>query len=494
MPSSRSIKSDPLGVVDTRLTDSHLFPSSFTSAADTRVTSDSQDLFASNLVPPTVRTPVTTDSPLNLFSPSFATFTAFGLDGPADMTTKQTSLNKERGFKELQEASLSLRSGQSFPRLVLDAATDKYVLDNIGDTSNPPQPFKSNSKKDCIEEPALPHATPQPPENLHLRDPPNTDEFNYDCFQDSPEADLPKGRFIFHGHDRSQSSTPPKDQQNPLKPPIAALANHYPAPNVTSLKRSGNRIPAPRSVRFSPAIPQIPPSPAQRPLSSVDHLASSRQKQPSEWNGIRRATPHRVSPSHNLMNKASAQTSQIRDHAGIPSPSPSSLPNAAHVEYSRNKAGTPIANQPKGVGKTKKKVPRAMAFLFGIYRPRKPPADSPREDLKYVVVAIASQASQSEGKMPRFAPKFEQIAFHPPMDEVLCQFCIIIPAILITMPVGHTFHALQYLGKTRIGAAIMYFIKILFSTFVSVIIRAFSKYGLRLVTRAGVEFLPKNSS
>ena len=499
MTSARLIKSDPLGVVDTRLTDSHLFSPSFTSAADTRVTSESRDLFASSFVPLTANTPVTTGSHLNPFSPSFATFTAFGLDEPADtMTTKRPSLKQERGLRELQEASLGLRARQSFPRLVLDAATDKYVLDNV-EPSNSQQTPTPNSENDSNEEQVVPHAT----ENLRLNDMPNTEEFNYDCFQDSPEADSPKGRFVFRGGDRSQSPTPTKvrlssDQKQLLKPPIAALANHHPDPNVNSLKKSGNPGSVTRSVRFSPACSPIPPSPAQRPLPSVerkqDHLASSRQKQHGRWKVIRRATPHRVSPQHSPMNMASVQASWTRDQPGKRLPSLSSQPNAAHNDYSGNTAGTLIADEPKGTGKTKKKVPRSMAFLFAIYRPREQPAGSPRKDLKYVVATIVSQATLPEDKMPRFAPELEQLAFQPPLDEVLCQFCIILPAILFTVPVGVFFCTLQLLENTRIGAAIIYFFRVLFSTFVSVVIRAMAKRGLRLITGGGVRFVPNNSN
>ena len=500
MHSARLIKSDPLGVVDTRLTDSHLFSPSFTSTADTRVTSDSRDLFASSFVPVTANTPVTTGSHLNPFSPSFATFTALGLDGPADtMMTKQPSLKQEHGFRGLQEASLGLRARRYFPRLVLDAATDKYVLDNIGEPSNPQRTSTPNSENDSNEEPVVPHATG----NLHLNGMPNTEEFNYDCFQDSPEADSPKGRSVFCGRDSSQSPTPTKvrllsDQQQLLKPPIAALANHHPAPNVSSLKKPGNPGSAPRSVRFSPASSPIPPLPAQRPLPSMeqkqDHLASSWQKQHGTWKVSRRATPHRVSPRHSPMNMASAQASRTRDQPGMCPPFHSSLPNATLNEYSGNAAGTLIADEPKSTRKTKKKVPRPMAFLFAIYRPREQPAGSPRKDLKYVVATIVSQATVSEDKMPRFAPEFEQLAFQPPLDEVLCQFCIILPAVLITMPVGVFFYTLQLLENTRIGAAIIYFVKVLFSTFVSVVIRAMAKRGLRLITGGGVRFVPKNSN
>jgi hypothetical protein len=500
MPSARLIKSDPLGVVDTRLTDSHLFSPSFTSTADTRVTSDSRDLFASSFVPVTSNTPVTTGSHLNPFSPFFATFTAFGLDGPADtMTTKQPSLKQEHGFRGLQESSLGLRAGRHFPRLVLDAATNKYVLDNIGEPANPQRISTPNSENDSNEEPVVPHAT----ESLLQNDMPNTEEFNYDCFQDSPEADSPKGRSVFGGRDSSQSPTPTKvrllsDQQQLLKPPIAALANHHPAPNVSSLKKSGNPGSVPRSVHFSPASSPIPSSPAQRPLPSVerkqDHLASSRQKQHGRWKVIRRATPHRVSPQHSPMNMASAQATWARDQPGMRLPFHSSLPNATLNEYSGNAAGTLIADEPKGTGKPKKKVPRSMAFLFAIYRPREQPAGSPRKDLKYVIATIVSQATLSEDKMPRFAPELEQLAFQPPLDEVLCQFCIIVPAILITMPVGVFFYTLQLLENTRIGAAIIYFVKVLFSTFVSVVIRAMATRGLRLITGGGVRFVPNNSN
>ncbi|KAJ5758265.1 uncharacterized protein N7511_006959 [Penicillium nucicola] len=490
MSSTRRIKSDPLGVVDTRLTDSHLFSSSFTPAADTRVTSESRYLFASDLVPPTVRTPVTTDAPPNPLSPSFATFSASGLDGPTDMTTQQTSLKKKRGFRELQEASLGLGLRQSFPRLVLDAAADKYVLDNIGDPSNLHESLAPNGVNNSIHEPVLPQATPQVTENLFLRDMPNTKEFNYDCFKDSPEADSPRGRSMYRECDKSQSPTPQKDKRNPLKPPIAALANHHPAPNVSSLKRSGNRVPVPRSVHFSPPRPQIPSLAAQRPLPSVDGTLSSQQKHPGKWKGIRRVTPHRITSPRSPMNMASDQTFQLRDHARVHPPSPPGLPNATHVEHPRNTSGTLATNEPKGVRETQK-VPRAMGVLFGIYRPRKPPRGSAP---KYVFVAIASQTSEPDGKMPRFAPKFEQIAFQPPLDEVLCQFCIIIPAILTTIPVGLSFYALQYVGNTRIGAVILNFIKTLFSAFFSVFIRAMKSRGLGVVTRANVDFLPNNSS
>jgi hypothetical protein len=443
-------------------------------------------------------------------SPSFATFTAFGLDGPADkMTIKQSITKKEYGFKELQDASVGSRARRSFPRLVLDAATDNYVLDNIGEPSNfqkksMPE-IQSDSNVEIFtpntghtsEDPVVPHIT----ENLLLNTcMPTTEEFNYDCFQVSPGADSPKGNFVFHGCDSSQSPTPTKghdlnDEQSLIKPPIAALANHHPPPNVSSLMKPGNPGSLPRSVRFSPASFSISPPPAQRSLPSIersqDHLAPSRQKQNGRWKVVRRATPHQVSPYHSSMDMASAQ-SQTRSQPGMRLPS-SSQPTATHVEYSGNEAGSHITIDPKGAGRIKTKVPRAMALLLGVYRPREQPTGSTRANLKYVIAAIASQASLPDGKMPRFAPEFEEVAFNPPLDEVLCQFCIIFPAILFTVPVDYLFYVLQYLENTRIGAAIINFFKALFSAFVSVVIAAFAQRDLRIVAGYNVKFFPKNT-
>ncbi|KAJ5964874.1 uncharacterized protein N7479_004750 [Penicillium vulpinum] len=460
----KSLKSDPLGVVDTRL----------------RMTD-----------PPTD----------GCFSPFFASFTGFDATDkrqPGSQTEAEINPKQTHRFLEPRESFRGFDSSRQCPRLELDVDVDKYhTLDGLAEPLNPQNTPASRGSREESPESLRCYKM----ENLRTSPDPQIGEFNFDCFQDSPEAS-----FVSQD-DGSESPKPSKlrrlsvGREQWIKPPIAALANHQPGRNGNS-KKFGDSRSLLRSVRFSPpASFSSPPRAIRRPLPSIerrqDYIALHRQKkQYRKWN-ITRYINSQQSPPYDIPTKITqSSAARMPKNYDRHLSSTSSLPyhetrqalfstragsggDARAVgagNVADNVADAHVSNGSTIAGKTEQNAPAFLAVSFSLHRPRPAPGTSTAKASKYAFRFRIAQTDLPHQPSPHFPAEFEHTTCNPIIDDLLFHTCFIIPALVVLLPL--VFVATHPLTNSRAGAVMLYLARALLYLLMKTIIFVLSRCGV----------------
>ncbi|KAJ6168799.1 hypothetical protein N7497_001642 [Penicillium chrysogenum] len=473
MAFAKSLKSDPLGTVDTRLT----------------MTDSPTDGFCSPLFEPFT---------------GFAPFTRFdGTDKrqPGSQTEAEASPKQAHRILELRESFRGFDSSRNCSRLELDVAVDKYhTLDGLAEPLNPQNTPASNSERGSTEESTESFRRYQM-ENLRRSNTPEAEEFKFDCFQDSPEAS-----FACQG-DESESQKPSKlrrlsvGRRQWIKPPITALANHRPGTNAGNFKNSSNPGSLMRCVRFSPPAASLsPPSRAARsPLPSIekrqDYVASHRQKkQCRKWKVAGRTYSRKSSPCNSPTKRTQSLSARIPKNHDMRNSSlfslsdretrqtafPTRVVSGADAREVRasNVVHTPVANDSTIAGKTEKNLPAFFAVSFSLYSIRPAPNSSSEKAPKYAFKFRITRTDLPQQPSPHFPTKFDNITCHPIINDLLFHTCFIVPALVVLVPLNVFFIATYPLTNTRVGAVMLYLVRALLYLLMDIIILLLSKFGV----------------
>lgn len=473
MAFAKSLKSDPLGTVDTRLT----------------MTDSPTDGFCSPLFEPFT---------------GFAPFTRFdGTDKrqPGSQTEAEASPKQAHRILELRESFRGFDSSRNCSRLELDVAVDKYhTLDGLAEPLNPQNTPASNSERGSTEESTESFRRYQM-ENLRRSNTPEAEEFKFDCFQDSPEAS-----FACQG-DESESQKPSKlrrlsvGRRQWIKPPITALANHRPGTNAGNFKNSSNPGSLMRCVRFSPPAASLsPPSRAARsPLPSIekrqDYVASHRQKkQCRKWKVAGRTYSRKSSPCNSPTKRTQSLSARIPKNHDMRNSSlfslsdretrqtafPTRVVSGADAREVRasNVVHTPVANDSTIAGKTEKNLTAFFAVSFSLYSIRPAPNSSSEKAPKYAFKFRITRTDLPQQPSPHFPTKFDNITCHPIINDLLFHTCFIVPALVVLVPLNVFFIATYPLTNTRVGAVMLYLVRALLYLLMDIIILLLSKFGV----------------
>jgi hypothetical protein len=514
----KSLKSDPLGIVDTRIT------------MDGMKDSDM-------------------DTP---FLPGFAPFT--GPDEsdetqPGSQTEAEASTTRVHRFLDFRESFLGLSSSQKGPRLELDVAADKHhTLDGLAEPLNPQNTPASNSEGESFKEFSellRGHKT----NNARTGTAPQSEEFNFDCFQDLPGASFvpqndetewprsPNLRRLSTGHRQS------------FDLPATAQASHPPATNPSMLKESDDPDSVLRSVGFPP--PVATPSPPSGAMSRLllpieerqDDAASKRgrkqflkllahgpQRPRCACNGFGHIPDHdgncKPSPTSQDRKKQSpkflAFQSEPYQHAcdtikkfhipqgrgerftpfysmrrnpyGFRFSASSSSPDR-EADHPRDPAGngagrdapevgagnvadTLVANDSDLAENAKRKSLDFVAITVALYRVRRAP-DSPLGsgstcDLRLRIFQTYFP-QRSSRNLPVALGYIPRRAF---FDNLLFHACFIIPGLFVLMPTSFIIFAASFLADTRAGAVLRYLGMALLRLLKKIVNRVLAKCGV----------------
>ncbi|KAJ5365415.1 hypothetical protein N7517_008301 [Penicillium concentricum] len=453
----KSLKSDPLGIVDARL----------------KMTDPPTDGFFSPFAP----------SPFTRFDRT-------------DETQPGGQIKAEAGPKQ---AHRGFDSSRQCPRLELDVDVDKYHTLDGAEPLNPQNTPASHSERESMEEPTGSFRCYKM-ENLRTSSAPQMGEFNFDCFQDSPEASLVRQ------DDGSESAKPSKlrrlsiGRRQWIKYPVAALANRHPGVNASNFEKSAKSGSLLRSVRFSPAASLSPPSRAtRRPLPSIerrqDYVALHRQKkQYRKWKLTRLANSQKYSPCNIPPKTTQSPAPRIPKNHDIRVSSLSSLPyretrrtsfftrvgsDASAREVRADNVGdTPVADDSKSVGNTKQNTPAFLAISFSLYRIRHAPISSTEKPPRYTFKFRMTPSDLPQQPSPHFPTEFEHIACHPVIDDLLFHTCFIVPALVVLLPLRVIFAATHPLVNTRAGAVMLYLARALLYLLINIVVFVLFKCGV----------------
>ncbi|KGO76239.1 hypothetical protein PITC_036650 [Penicillium italicum] len=463
---AKSLKSDPLGIVDTRLT----MPDS-----------------------PTDR----------FFSPLFAPFTGFdGTDErqPGGQTEAEGSPKQAHRILELRESFRGFGSSRKCPRLELDAAVDKYhTLDGLAEPLNPQNTPASNSERESAEQ-STESLRYYKMENLRTSPEPQSDDFNFDCFQVSPEAS-----FVCED-DGSESPKSSKLRRLSvgcrqwINPPVAALSNHQPGINAGNFNKPGDPDSLLRCVRFSPPASLSPPCRAmRRPLPSIerrqDYVALHRQKkQYRKWKVTSRANSRKSSPCNTSAKRTQSLTARIPKNHDLRGSSLSSLPyretrqtpflarvglsSGAREVRAGNVGDTPVADASNVASNTKQNLPAFLAVSFSLYTVRPVPCSFTEKAPKYAFRFRVTRTDLPQQPSPHFPTEFEHINCYPTIDDLLFHTCYILPALVVLLPLSFIFAATHPVANTRAGAVLLYLARALLYLLINTISLVLSKCGV----------------
>lgn len=462
MAFAKSLKLDPLGIVDTRLT--------------------------------------MTDSPTDrFFSPLFAPLTGFdGTDErqPVNQTKTEASPKQAHRILELRESFRGFGSNRKCPRLELDVAVDKYhTLDGLAEPLNPQNTPASNSERENEEE-STESLRCYEMENVRMSPTPQTEEFNFDCFQVSPEASLVRE------DDGSESPKPSKlrrlsvGRRQWIKPPVGVLLSHQPSVNAGTFNKLGDPDSLLRCARFSPPASLSPPSRViRRPQPSIerrqDYVALHRQKkQYQKWKVTGRANSRKSSPNKMPTNRT--QATRIPKNHDLRGSSLSSLPyrETRHTSFlarvglgsdarevrAGNVGDTPVVDNSNIASNTEQNLPAFLAVSFSLYKPQ--PA-STEKGSKYTFRFRVTRTDLPQQPSPHFPLEFEHVTCHPTIDDLVFHTCFIIPLVVL-LPLSVIFAATHPLVNTRAGAVMLYLARALLYLLMNIINLVLSKCGVSL--------------
>ncbi|KAJ5115442.1 hypothetical protein NUU61_001201 [Penicillium alfredii] len=457
----RSMKSGPLGIIDTRLT----------------MTESTAD---------------------GLLSPTFASVLEFDgqVQRPPDAQRPDHAIYGARPMKqgfspdEVREPFRGLGAGKRYPRLELDVAVDQYhTLDGFMEPANPQNTPASNSEQ------ASNHGICQrcEAENLRTESASQKRELSYNWFdgkleesfaESGDEGEWPK----FHKQPLSADSEPFG------VPPITAMNNFQQTSNAYSAKDLEDPVSPVRYIRFSPDTSPSRPSPLiQRPLPSVernrDYISSYRQKKQFEkWKGTQRSHAQRLSPYHSPSKTPQLRVNYLNKRPDIHFSSLSNLPFAKSVqcciqpqdEPGHDATGATVpeitdvaadGSMPAHRAASQNRI-EFIAISLSLYRLRNPEQSSPGARASMFQVRMNSTTFTTDA-----LPDKKRIVCRSPADELLLHISLIIPGIVLQVPLA-VLSAVQRIHGSRIGNAALAIANAILSLAVTSIIYVMSLCGL----------------
>ncbi|CAG7985200.1 unnamed protein product [Penicillium salamii] len=447
----KSLKTEPLGSFDTRLT---------------------MKYFGGTEFPP------------NHFAP------VVGLDGaaeePPDTMQMGTSPKREYRTVELREPFGGFNVGQNFPRLGLDAAVDKcHSLDGLTGPSTPQNTPASNSVRDCTPEP-LQYDT----KNLQTSHASRGTNADFGCFLDSPEKSL------FARRDGDTEPLKPSklrrllvSQRQWLESPVSGLGGHRPLASRSAIRKPGNPGVV-RYVRFraAPSLLSSPPHVPSRPLPSIerqhDCIATYRKKKQCEkWKIARRPTPRKPSSTRisavkarvlgNLTPKQadgfdrSLSSSPLHKLDQMPFPAQSYGGTRALDGTVESAPNTPVVRSPKVARSSQKR--RLYAHIsFSLYRVQSVPEAVPGKVPKYAFILrkVETEITGLAGYLPlQFPHGFEDSVMIVAVKDLVFHTYFIVPSLVINLPLNAFSTAMQYLKDTPMGYVIFRLARAILSLF-----------------------------
>lgn len=433
----KSLKTEPLGSFDTRLTMKYFGGTEF--------------------------------SP-NRFAP------VVGLDGaaeePLDTIQMGTSPKREYRTLELREPFGGFNLGQNLPRLELDATVDKcHSLDGLTGPSNPQNTPASNSVRDCTPEP-LQHDM----KNLQTSHASRGSNADFGCFLDSPEKSLFTRRDGDTGPLKSSKLRRLLvSQRQWLESPVSGLGGHRPLVSRSAIRKPGNPGVV-RYVRFraAPSLLSSPPHVPSRPLPSIerrqDYIATYRKKKQCEkWKIARRPTPRKPSSTRisavearvlgNFTPKQadgfdrSLSSSPLYRLDQMPFPAQSYGGTHALDGTIESASNTPVVRSPK-VARTSQKRRLYAHISFSLYRVQSVPEAVPGKVQKYAFIfrMVETEITGLEGYLPlQFPHSFEDSVTVVSVKDLVFHTYFIVPSLVINLPLNAFPTATQYLKDTPVG-------------------------------------------
>ncbi|KAJ5143583.1 uncharacterized protein N7515_002370 [Penicillium bovifimosum] len=488
-----SFKSGPLGIVDTRISMDEM-----------------------------------KDSNMDIASlPDFAPLT--GLDGsdetqPGSQTEAEASSNRAYRLLDYRKSFLDVSSSRkdprlklNVPRLELDVAADKYhTLDGLIEPLNPQNTPASDSGGSVKESSEMLrcHKT----SNARTGTESQSEEFNYDCFHDSPEAscDLQTAESQWPGSLNLLRFSTRRSQSFDL--PAPGRANHPPTTDPCMLKEPDNQDSRLRSVRFAPPVATpIPPSSAMNrhllPDGDIQGDAASKRRQKQSLNllsggpNFPRCTcaDFGHTPDHDEKCRSSFTRQDregqfrnymefqfrpcqcvcnrtphtLRDHAV------SELPDCevyhgvsrdSPIVGADNVTDTLLTND-SDVAKDAKRLPDFVLISLSLHRVRRVP-DSPlgsgsTYDLRLRIVQIFPQVCSR-----KLSLLFDYIPRHTVVDNLLFNICFVIPGLVVLLYTTFIIFAASPWANTSAGAVLLRFGKALLRLWKKIVNRVFAKLGV----------------
>ncbi|KAJ5170880.1 uncharacterized protein N7500_003663 [Penicillium coprophilum] len=468
----KSLKSDPLGVLDTRLemtdppTDgffSPFVPSPFTGFDRTnekRPGSQAENSFFSSFFAP---------------SPFIAFDQTERIQPDGQMKVKASAKQAHRGFD----------SSHQCPRSELDVGVDKYhTLDGLTEPLNPQNTPASNSERESME----------------------MEDFDFDCFQVSPDASL------VLQDDGSESPKSSKlrhlyvGRRQWIKSPAAALANHHPGVNASNFEECDMSGSPQRNVRFSHPADSLSSSSlaTHRPLPSIerreDYIALHRQKkQYRKWKLTRHVDSQKCSPYNIDTKPRQSLAARIPKNHDMRVSSLSSLPYCggtrrtsffSHVgsgdgarevragKEASNVGDTPVADASKIAGKTKQHAPAFVAVSISLYRTRSALSSSTKKSRRYSFKYQITPTDLPQQPSPHLPIEVERTACHPVIDDLLLHTCFICPAPAVMLLFRVVCAATYPLTNTRAGAVMLYLARLSLYLLMKIVFFVLSKCGM----------------
>lgn len=441
----RSIKTDPFGVMDTRLTN---------------------ESYADDLLPI-----------------AFAPFHLVRAVQEPSGKIQEADAKRGDGDHELRKSACRFVSDPTYPRLELNAAVDRYhLLDGLAGPSNPQNTPASNSERESTTEPAEPSTTnPQTSSDNQI------DELEFDYFQDLSDG----GVFARQGDGShlprsSKLRSFPSNQDQWFQAPADASSDYGTLMDTNPSQKSVVSSSVTRRVRFSPAPSLSPPRAMRRPIPSIerkrDYVSLYRQKKQCEkWKiggqPIRRKGPPSPKPA------ASVQCPKTRNPNGrdVHNLSASSLlpreVNKAHVlieklsrdkgmEVTASKARDDSVARDSSLTKTNGQNQQCVNMSFSLFKLRKVSTASAGKVPTY---AFKFQSIETEipclpgHYIPEFPSEFENTIGPVAAEDLVFHACCLVPSMLVKVPLSAFYAATRYSTTTQAGIITVYLANVLLS-------------------------------
>ncbi|KAJ5787959.1 hypothetical protein N7457_002949 [Penicillium paradoxum] len=403
MLSTKSLKSDPLGIVDTRL--------------------------------------MMAESPEDrLFSPFFSPFTAF--DGTVDkqpgrQIEADASSKRAHRILELRESFRGFDSNRKCPRLELDVAVDKYhTLDGLAEPLNPQNTPASNSERESTEGSTMSLGCYKI-ENMRTSPSSQPEEFNFDCFQDSPDAS-----FVCQD-----------DGTESLKPPTLR--------------------------RLSLGDRHWIKSPTEKATPEMEGRSSCKSSKRSPCNGSKMAQhlAAHIPKDHNVCVSSLSSLPYRASHQNSFAPRVRSGGDALEMRGG-HAMGATVTDDSTTAEHPKYKIPDFLAVSFSLYRIQSAPGSSPEKVPKYAFKFRITQTYLPRHPSPHFPTTLEHIACRPVIDNLMFHACFIIPALVVMIPATVIFITTALLTETRVGAVMVQLGRALLCLMTNVLILILAKCGV----------------
>ncbi|CAG7917821.1 unnamed protein product [Penicillium olsonii] len=402
--------------------------------------------------------------------------TVFGLEGAAEEPpgSMQSGISPNRDYRtlELRESFGAFDVGQQCPRLELDAAVNKcHLLNGLAGPSNPQNTPASNSARECTPEPL----------QYGMKDLQASPAFEFNNYRFGSFNNLPEKGFFAPRDDDAETSKPQKlrrpfdNQRRALKLPLTGLRGRCIITNRSAMRKPGNPGLV-RYVRFgaTTSLSCSPPHVTCRLSPSIErkrnYISTYRQKRHCEkWRIARRPTPRKPSPICNSTLEAqimgnmtpkqadgfdrSLSSSPLHGFGQMPSPARSYNGTHALDGTFDSPQNTPAVRNSKAPrGNQKKKM--YVNISFSLYKVHSAPGALPGKVRQYAYEfrKVETDFTSLSGYLPLDVPyRFEKTTGLVAVNDLVFRTYFIIPSRVISLPLDALSTATQYLNNTQVG-------------------------------------------